>query len=275
MARFRCSFDRLIGRELKQLSTGSIAQCVALENFVWRSVNLLPLLAMRARKRLALTDASSRDSRRYLIYARTRVCAGNERSSREKKAEAQPIFPSLTKQRKGGREMKKLLRSTFATLVVSGFLALAPPMYARGGHGGHGGHGGGHGGHAMRSGGAHGKGAHHVGRERHGGRAFQAARGHRVGRGYYTARGYRGGGRYYAGRGYNWNRGGNWGGSSWYPYYGYSRFGYYGSGYGYPYYGTGYYGYRSSWYYPYGYYYAPYPYGYPLNLSISFGFNGY
>ena len=50
--------------------------------------------------------------------------------------------------------MKKLLRSTFATLVLAGFLALTPPMYARGGHGGHGGHRGGHGGHAMRSGGA-------------------------------------------------------------------------------------------------------------------------
>lgn len=35
--------------------------------------------------------------------------------------------------------MKKLLRSTFGTLVVAAFLAVAPPMYARGGHGG--GHG--------------------------------------------------------------------------------------------------------------------------------------
>ena len=43
--------------------------------------------------------------------------------------------------------MKKLLRSTIGTLVVAAFLAIASPMYARGGHGG--GHGG-HGGHAAR-----------------------------------------------------------------------------------------------------------------------------
>ena len=36
--------------------------------------------------------------------------------------------------------MKKLLRSTFGTLVVAAFLAITPPMYARGGHGGHRGH---------------------------------------------------------------------------------------------------------------------------------------
>jgi len=36
--------------------------------------------------------------------------------------------------------MKKLLRSTFGTLAVATFLAVAPPMDARGGHGG--GHGG-------------------------------------------------------------------------------------------------------------------------------------
>src|SRR5262245_40899347 len=36
--------------------------------------------------------------------------------------------------------MKKILRSTFGTLVVTAFLAIAPPMAARGGHGGH--HGG-------------------------------------------------------------------------------------------------------------------------------------
>ena len=47
--------------------------------------------------------------------------------------------------------MKKLLRSTFGTLVVATFLAVAPPMYARGGHGGgHGGHRGGHGGHGVK-----------------------------------------------------------------------------------------------------------------------------
>ena len=43
--------------------------------------------------------------------------------------------------------MKKLLRSTFGTLVVAIFLAMTPPAYARGGHGGgHGKHRGGHGG---------------------------------------------------------------------------------------------------------------------------------
>jgi len=36
--------------------------------------------------------------------------------------------------------MKKVLRSTFGTLAVAAFLAIAPPTYARGGHGGHGGH---------------------------------------------------------------------------------------------------------------------------------------
>ena len=41
--------------------------------------------------------------------------------------------------------MKKLLRSTFGTLVVAAFLAMTPPIYARGGHGGHGGGDGGHG----------------------------------------------------------------------------------------------------------------------------------
>ena len=43
--------------------------------------------------------------------------------------------------------MKNVLRSTFGTLVVAAFLAIAPPTYARGGHGG--GHGG-HGGHAVK-----------------------------------------------------------------------------------------------------------------------------
>src|SRR2546428_5472166 len=42
--------------------------------------------------------------------------------------------------------MKKLLRSTFGTLVVAALLAVTPSMYARGGHGG--GHGPGRGGHA-------------------------------------------------------------------------------------------------------------------------------
>src|SRR4026209_1715194 len=43
--------------------------------------------------------------------------------------------------------MKKVLRSTFGTLVVAAFLAVTPPIYARGGHGGHRGNGG----HAVRA----------------------------------------------------------------------------------------------------------------------------
>ena len=47
--------------------------------------------------------------------------------------------------------MNKVLRSTLGTLVVAAFLAIAPPMYARGGHGGgHGGHRGHGGGHAVK-----------------------------------------------------------------------------------------------------------------------------
>ena len=47
--------------------------------------------------------------------------------------------------------MKNVLRSTFGTLVVAFFLAIKPPIYARGGHGGgHGGHPGHPGGHAVR-----------------------------------------------------------------------------------------------------------------------------
>jgi hypothetical protein len=139
--------------------------------------------------------------------------------------------------------MKKLFRSTFGTLVVAAFLAMAPPMYARGGHGGgHGKHRGAHGGgHAAA---AHVKGGHH-------GFGIRGGRGH--------AR--------HAGRAYYATRGGNWGGYYGYPYYGYSRYslGYYGLGYSYPYYGYGYYGYRSGWCYDpyYGYYpcgYSPYRY---------------
>src|SRR5215211_3038052 len=101
--------------------------------------------------------------------------------------------------------MKKLLRSTFGTLVLAAFLAVAPPIYARGGHGGgHGGHRGGHGGHAVRH-----AGAGHV----KGGHAGFRARG---GRGHQFARAARGNARF-AGRANNWNRGSRWGGSSWYP----------------------------------------------------------
>src|SRR6476620_9211834 len=55
--------------------------------------------------------------------------------------------------------MKKVLRSTFGTLMVAAFLAIVPPTYARGGHGG--GHGG-QGGHAVkgRADAAHVKGGH-------------------------------------------------------------------------------------------------------------------
>ena len=143
--------------------------------------------------------------------------------------------------------MKNLLRSTFGTLVVAAFLAIAPPMYARGGHGGgHGGHGGHAGGHAVRGHAA----AGHV---RAGHAGFRA----RGGRGHQFARAARGNARF-AGPARNWNGGRNWGGrnwgsSYWYPY---SGIGYYGLGYGYPYYG----------YYPYRYGYWP---------SVTFSFGGY
>ena len=155
--------------------------------------------------------------------------------------------------------MKKLLRSTIGTLVVAAFLAIASPMYARGGHGG--GHGG-HGGHAARG--------HAAAGQVRGGHAGFHARG---GGGNHWARAAHGHARY-AGRAYNWNGGRRWGGNYSYPSYGYSRLGYYGSGYGYPYYGSGYYGYRYGGYYPYygnwGYY--PYLYGYWPSVSFSFGY---
>ena len=139
--------------------------------------------------------------------------------------------------------MKKVIRSTFGTLMVAAFLAIVPPTYARGGHGG--GHGG-HGGHAVKGHAA----AGHV----KGGHAGFRARG---GRGHQFARAARGNARF-AGRARNWNGGRNWGGrnwgsSYWYPY---SGIGYYGLGYGYPYYG----------YYPYRYGYWP---------SVTFSFGGY
>jgi hypothetical protein len=91
--------------------------------------------------------------------------------------------------------MKNVLRSTFGTLVVAAFLAIASPMYARGGHGG------GHGGHAVRGHAA----AGHV-KGGHGG--FHA----RGGGGHHWARAARGHARY-AGRAYNWNGGRHWKGN--------------------------------------------------------------
>ena len=161
--------------------------------------------------------------------------------------------------------MKNVLRSTFGTLVVTAFLAITPPIYARGGHGGHRGH---HGGHAVKH-----VAAGHV-KGKHAGFRARGARGHQV------ARAARDNARF-AGRARNWNGGRywggrNWGGNYWYPSYGYSRLGYYGLGYGYPYYGSGYYGYRYGGYYgPYYYGYYPYSYGYWRSVSISFGFYGY
>src|SRR5882762_3517605 len=100
--------------------------------------------------------------------------------------------------------MKNLLRSTFGTLVVAAFLAIAPPMYARGGHGGgHGGHGGHAGGHAVRGHAA----AGHV---RAGHAGFRA----RGGRGHQFAGAARGNARF-AGPARNWNGGRNWGGRNW------------------------------------------------------------
>src|SRR4026207_68193 len=112
--------------------------------------------------------------------------------------------------------MKKVLRSTFGTLVVAAFLAVTPPIYARGGHGGHRGNGG----HAVR--------AHAAAGHVKGGHAGFRARG---GRGHQFARAARGQARF-AGRAYNWNGGRHWGGRYWYPSYGYSRVGYYGFGFG-------------------------------------------
>ena len=92
--------------------------------------------------------------------------------------------------------MKKVLRSTFGTLMVAAFLAIVPPTYARGGHGG--GHGG-HGGHAVKG--------HAAAGHAKGGHAGFRARG---GRGHQFARAARGNARF-AGRARNWNGGHNWG----------------------------------------------------------------
>ena len=169
--------------------------------------------------------------------------------------------------------MKKLLRSTFGTLVVAGFLAVAPPMYARGGHGGgHGGHRGGHGGHGVKHTEAgHVKGGHSClscSRWSWPPICGACARAARVMQGAHLTE--LAGGRW-----------GGWGGYYRYPSYrspGYSL-GYYGLGYGYPYYEDitvtapvgpmiPYYG-----YYPWGYY--PYRYGYWPSVNFSFGFSGY
>src|SRR5882672_8992690 len=114
--------------------------------------------------------------------------------------------------------MKNLFRSTFGTLVVAAFLAIAPPMYARGGHGGgHGANRGHAGGHAVRGHAA----AGHAGFRAPGGRGHQFARAARgdarfAGR----ARNWNGG-RHWGGRNWGRNWGGrNWGGSYWYPYSG-------------------------------------------------------
>src|SRR6476469_10073538 len=130
--------------------------------------------------------------------------------------------------------MKKILRSTFGTLVVAAFLVLTPPIYAKGGHGGHGGHG------------KHGK--HYSSVSQRGGHAF-SRRGSKFSRarsgkayGSWGGRAWNGG--YWGGRNWTggyWN-GGNWG---WYPYWGWR----------YPY-SYSYYSYYPYWYYPsYGYKY--------------------
>jgi hypothetical protein len=79
--------------------------------------------------------------------------------------------------------MKKLLRSTFGTLVVATFLAITPPMYARGGHGGRG-HGHsishatrGHAGFGVRGGRRQRFVGHARANTRFAGRAFRATRG--------------------------------------------------------------------------------------------------
>jgi len=137
--------------------------------------------------------------------------------------------------------MKKVLRSTFGTLVVAVFLALTPPIYAKGGHG-HGGHGG------------HGKpGKHFSSVSQRGGHKFSRggpkfSRGKSVAYRNWSGRKWSDG--YWASR--NWN-GGYWNGGSrfifigggWYPYWSW----------GYPY-SYSYYSYYPYWYYPsYGYKY--------------------
>ena len=102
--------------------------------------------------------------------------------------------------------MKKLLCSTFGTLVVAAFLAMAPPTYARGGHGG-------------------GQGETAVGMAGTAAnmprpvmlRAAKAPLGARGGRGHQFVGAARGHARQ-AGRAYYRTRGGGWGGYFGYPY---------------------------------------------------------
>src|SRR6476646_7865229 len=142
--------------------------------------------------------------------------------------------------------MKKILRSTFGTLVVAAFLGLTPPIYAKGG-GGHGGHGK-HGKHfssvSQRGGVAFSRGGSKFSRARSG-KAYRSWGGRKWSGGYRADRAWNGG--YWGGRnwvGGYWN-GGNWNGGNWgcYPYWGWR----------YPY---SYYSYYPYWYYPsYGYKY--------------------
>ena len=140
--------------------------------------------------------------------------------------------------------MKKILRSTFGTLVVAAFLVLTPPIYAKGGHGGHGGHGK-HGKHfstvSQRGGHAFSRRGSKFSRARSG-KAYRSWGGRKWSGGYRAGRAWNGG--YWGGRNWGggyWN-GGNWG---WYPYWGWR----------YPY-SYSYYSYYPYWYYPsYGYKY--------------------
>ncbi len=108
--------------------------------------------------------------------------------------------------------MKKFLHSTFGTLVLAAFLAITPPMYARGGQAG-----------VMADTGGHAVRGHAAAGHVKGGHAGFRARG---ARGPYVARAARGHARF-AGRACNWNGGRNWGGrhwggNYWYPSSGYS-----------------------------------------------------
>ena len=103
--------------------------------------------------------------------------------------------------------MKKILRSTFGTLVVAAFLVLTPPIYAKGGHGGHGGHGK-HGKHfssvSQRGGHAFSRGGSKFSRARSG-KAYRSWGGRKWSGGYRAGRAWNGG--YWGGR--------NWGGGYW------------------------------------------------------------
>jgi hypothetical protein len=96
--------------------------------------------------------------------------------------------------------MKTILRSTFGTLVIAAFLALTPPIYAKGGHGKHGGRSGHHGKH----------GGHFSAVSQRGGHAFSRG-------GSYRSWGGRKWSGYRAGRAWNGGYWGdrNWGGGYW------------------------------------------------------------